>query len=118
MMLSSSESEEETIVVRKRPVFRERVNWNFLVSNSVFKENFRCTPEKAELLLQIIGSDIEPKCYRNHALSPKEKLLISLRFFGDNDDYHAIGAAERIPIFVSLLHYCIFLFRCIKGYSF
>jgi len=93
-MISSSEEEEEEYQVRVYN-FRERVDWGQF-SDSIFKTNFRCSRATAEILLQLIGADIQPQYYRNHALSAKERLLIALRFFGDNDDYHAVAAAERI----------------------
>lgn len=95
LMETSSESEDELVQVqRRRPTFRDRINWhNF--SSAVFRENFRCRPEHAEILLQLVGEDLQPKYFSNHALTAKEKLLIALRFFADNDDYHAVGSAER-----------------------
>lgn len=94
MESSSSESEVE-INDRKKPIFRERIDWEGQFSSAVFRENFRCTPQTAEIILQLIGPDLQPRYFCNHALCPKESMLIALRFFADNDDYHAVGCSER-----------------------
>jgi hypothetical protein len=92
---SSSESElEEYGNQRNEYLFRERMDWATF-SPAVFRQHFRCSSAVAELLLQQIGIYITPKVYRNHALDPKSRLLITLRFLGDNDDYHTIAACER-----------------------
>lgn len=106
MESSSDESENEMMEMeeRRRPMFRERMNWEGF-STAVFKEQFRCTPQHAEILLQLIGPQLQPKYFSNHALTAKEKLLVGLRFFADNDDYHAVGCAERI-FFLPILIIC------------
>lgn len=63
--MDSSDSDDQ--VERNVYLFRERVDWS-IFSAAVFKENFRCNPTMAELLLQLIGADIQPNFFRNHAL--------------------------------------------------
>lgn len=78
-MNSTSESECEENP-RRKYLFRDRMVWDARFPAATFKASFRCSAEKAELILQIVGADLTPKYFSNHALDAKEKLLIALRF--------------------------------------
>lgn len=62
-----SDTDSDSSIEEKHYLFRERVD-SRIFSSAVFRENFRCTPEMAELLLQLIGVDIQAQYCRNHAL--------------------------------------------------
>lgn len=55
-----------------------------------FHQRFRFTPRQFEMLLQILGQALKPKSVANHAISPKHKLLATLRFYASNDYYYTL----------------------------
>lgn len=95
---SSSSDEEDDIIVtrtqlqeqRPRKVFRDRINFEFFLE-SEFIERFRISRSAAEKVLNAIGSTIDHKCHLNHALVPKQQLLLALHFYGNGSQYHGIG---------------------------
>lgn len=50
-------------------------------------------------LLGIIEGCIAAKRATNHALSPRQRLLVALRFFASGDYFYCVGDAERENFF-------------------
>jgi hypothetical protein len=70
----------------------------YVIIRKLINLRFRLRPCQAEQLLNIIGEDIRPIFPRNHALSPKERLLVALRFFATNAEFYTIGDGERMSL--------------------
>lgn len=96
---SSSSSDENDIIVpqaeRRRRVVRDRINFDFL-QESVFVERFRLSRSAAEKVLNSIGHLIDHRTTKNHALNPRQQLLVALHFFGNGSQYHSIGDMHGI----------------------
>lgn len=95
---SSEEETEENVEIeqiqRRRRIYRPRINFNF--DNQEFIRRFRIYPSVAEQVLNVIGERIQHKTQMNHALSPKQQLLIALHFFGNGSQYHGVGDMHGI----------------------
>lgn len=89
--MSSQESDEERVIVRRPRNFRERINYNMLQNTYGFNERFRLGfPQFAHLLQQIEGR-LQHLTGRNHALGPHQQLEIALHWLGTGTQYHSIG---------------------------
>uniref|UniRef100_A0A915DQH9 Uncharacterized protein n=1 Tax=Ditylenchus dipsaci TaxID=166011 RepID=A0A915DQH9_9BILA len=81
-MSSSDESfEDERIIAPRQRVFRLRT---VITDPTQFRERFRLTPRQADVLLSLLGEQLEPSTFRSNAMSAKEKLLCALRFYSSN----------------------------------
>lgn len=87
---NSTSNNNVVIVQQNTRQIRPRINFEFGQSTS-FKQRFRIAPATADAILNIIGPRIEHKTNRNHALSPRQQLLVALHFFGSGCQYHCIG---------------------------
>lgn len=96
---SSSSSEEEEINLemqnRRRKIYRDRINFDFFLE-SVFIERFRLSRSAVENVLIAIGPRIDYKTNKNHALNPKQQILVALHFYGNGSQYHSIGDMHGI----------------------
>lgn len=96
---SSSEDEGDQTQSEGRPrrkrVFRDRINFEFFLE-STFMERFRLSRFATETVLNAIGSVIDHKTDKNHALDPKQQLLVALHFFGNGSQYHSVGDMHGI----------------------
>lgn len=88
---SSSDSENEEIVVRRERIFRNRINYQHITGNYEFNERFRLRYEKFQWLLGRIENHLNHPTRRNKALSAKQQLEIALHWFGTGAQYHAVG---------------------------
>jgi hypothetical protein len=95
---SDSSSDEDTFIANRRPrVYQPRMEY----LNSVdFRERFRLTLHQAELLLTIIGSQIETRSTVSTAMSACHKLLVTLRFYASNSFYYTIGDGQGLSLYV------------------
>jgi len=91
---SDTDSEDER-PIRKRKVFKERINYNDLYGVE-FKEKFRLRPEEVDFVLTRIGAHIQHETTRNNALSPKNQLLTVLHWLGNGSQYHGTGDMHGI----------------------
>ena len=57
---------------------------------------FRLMPWQADLLLNIIGPQIETKSRNLTAMPAKHKLMIALRFYASNGFYYFVGDGQGI----------------------
>lgn len=99
---SSSSSEEENNVIqaqserqRQRNVYRDRINFDFFLE-SVFVERFRLSRSATEKVLNAIAFRIDHRSHMNHALNPKQQILVALHFFGNGSQYHSVGDMHGI----------------------
>lgn len=99
---SSSNEEDDTIISRtqlqeqrRRRVYRDRINFEFFLE-SAFIERFRISRSAAEKVLNAIGPTIDHRSHINHALVPKQQLLLALHFFGNGSQYHGVGDMHGI----------------------
>lgn len=97
---SSSSEEEENALERqrhrpRRRIYRDRINFDFFLESS-FIERFRISRSTAEKVLLYIGPIIQHKTERNHALSPRQQLLVGLHFYGIGSQYHSVGDIHGI----------------------
>lgn len=94
---SSDEDEIENIdynnvMIQQRSRRQIRPRINFVLGQvSSFKQRFRIAPMTADTILNIIGPIIKHRTKRNHALDPRQQLLIALHFFGSGCQYHCVG---------------------------
>ena len=58
---------------------------------SDFKERFRLEPHQVDQLLLTIGPDLQQPTSRSGALSPKQQILITLRFLATGSFYKVIA---------------------------
>jgi hypothetical protein len=85
-----SSDEEQQVSIRQR-VFLPRA----IVSDpAMFRQRFRLTSRQADVLLGILGPELEPSTNRSLSLSAKEKLLCALRFYASNSFLYCVGDAE------------------------
>ncbi|KAI1706254.1 putative nuclease HARBI1 [Ditylenchus destructor] len=91
--MSSTDSDEplSQLQIRRKRTFRPRPDITDAVE---FRMRFRLTLRQCEILLTIIGPDIQRTTLRSHALSAKEKVLCALRFYASNSFYYSVGDAE------------------------
>lgn len=91
---SSSSSESEDEIVRRRRHFCDRIN--FGLNTYAFQEKFRLSAPAAEYVLRCIAEDLLLSTRRNKALSPEMQLLTTLHFIGSGCQYHGIGDMHGI----------------------
>lgn len=91
LIYESSDEDELAVVPRRRRVFNRRIEY---LNANEFRERFRLMPWQAELLLNTIGSDIEPRDKKRTSMSAKHKLMAALRFYAANTFYYTIGDAQ------------------------
>lgn len=89
--MSSSESDNENVIVRRPRIFRERVPYNHMENSYEFNERFRMTFERFASLLEVLQPYLEHPTQRNHALTPHQQLQIALHWFGTGTSYHAVS---------------------------
>lgn len=102
---SSSEEENETNILPagtnyrqvqlRRQIYRSRINFE-ICSAKVFIERFRISASAAEKVLNAIGPLIIHRTNINHALNPKQQILVALHFFGTGNQYHAVADMHGI----------------------
>lgn len=91
---SSSENENEEIIqIRRRRVFRPRINSAFR-SLFEFNERFRMTSVQMEQLRMDIGHMLLHPTDRSQALSTKMQICIALHWLGNGGQYHVISDAH------------------------
>lgn len=83
---SDSDNEEEP-----KKTFRVRRTYD---NASEFYQRFRFNPRQAELLITLIGPSLMTHGSSKYCLSPKQKLLVSLRFYASNDFYYTLHDSE------------------------
>jgi hypothetical protein len=96
MISDSSDSDDENAAALHR---RPR---NFKIRNDFeeydFKRKFRLTFVAAEDVLLVIGADLQSETLRNMALTPRQQLLVFLRFVASNSIYSTLADAHGISI--------------------
>lgn len=86
-------SDDENVPSFRRPrIFKARINFDI----TDFKERFRMTSNQVSVLVDRIGRFLEHKTRRNFALSPRQQVLIALRFYADGGSFRLIGDAHGI----------------------
>jgi nuclease HARBI1 len=90
--MDTSSSDDETVIVRKKPLYKPRINFD--IDN--FKECFRLSRTMVDTVVNIIGGYLEPKTYQNFALTPIEQILLSLRFLATGGYYALVGDAHGL----------------------
>ena len=55
------------------------------------RERFRLSPEAASSLEDVIAASIAHETGRNHALSPREQLLVTLRFYATGSFFRMVA---------------------------
>ncbi|XP_043217108.1 putative nuclease HARBI1 [Amphibalanus amphitrite] len=75
-------------------VVRPRINGDEDLSPTKFRERFRLERAVVEKILHFIGDDLAHDTDRNHALTPKQQLLLTLRFLATGSFYHVVGDAH------------------------
>ena len=88
-----SSSDEE--IIRHERVFRSRINFH-RNDEKEHRERFRGNEEMVTLLLNRIGGQLERQTNRNHALSPRQQLLLCLRYLSGNAFYHLNGDSHGV----------------------
>jgi hypothetical protein len=84
---SDGSSDEEDVVARRQRIFRPRI----VVGNAAeFKERFRLSMRQFEMLLNAVGPRLESATLRSKPISPKESLLMALRFYASNGFYYSM----------------------------
>lgn len=96
LLAGDESSDEEQVVPNQRPrVYQPRMEYlNF----ADFRERFRLTPRQAELLLSIIGPQIQTRSNVSTAMSASHKLLATLRFYASNSFYYTIGDGQGLSL--------------------
>ena len=89
-MDSDSSDSDNELFQRRQRTFKEIININI----TDFKERFRLTENQSEQLVIRIANHLIHPTRRNHALSPRQQLLVALRFLATGGFYHLIGDAH------------------------
>jgi len=87
-------SDEDSIVqvrLKRKKVFRQRINYNQL-QDFTFKEKFRLRKSEVEFVLEHIGQILRYRTTKNKALTPEQQLLTTLHWLGNGGQYH--GTAD------------------------
>ncbi|KAG5896331.1 hypothetical protein JTB14_030534 [Gonioctena quinquepunctata] len=87
MWSSDSEGDNENAHAVYR--FRERINF-VILTDGEFVKRFRLHREHCETVLQDIGPAIANHTSRWYGLSPLQKLLIAMHWFGNGGQYHGV----------------------------
>ena len=69
-----------------------------LVDGMLFFQQFRMTPGKYESLLRLVGHTIRKSSVRRDAISPGERLAVTLRYLVTGDGQSTIAASYRSSI--------------------
>ena len=88
-------------VPKRRRNFRRRVNFCVTFPGTIghdieFKEKFRLSTECVAFLENRLGQALQHSSLRNMALSPRQQLLLFLRFVGTNGYYHLVADAHGV----------------------
>ena len=102
---SDSESEAE-IEIRQMRTYRIRIDF---ANESEFYRRFRMNKRVFDVLLGLVNRELSPASVTPTALTAKDKLLLTLNFYGTNDPYFAVGDT-RYFCFVFYLHFHSFSF--------
>ena len=79
----------EAYIQHRRPrEFKERINFSY--DHADFVQRFRLSQETVHYLEERIGHHLQRNSNRNHALTPSQQILTSLRFLATNGFYHLI----------------------------
>ncbi|KAG5897461.1 hypothetical protein JTB14_002722 [Gonioctena quinquepunctata] len=78
---SSSDSDDDYVFVRRRKVYRERVNNLEKFDDLDFFDRFRITKPTFHLLLETIEHLIETPTNRGGSIKPMNQVLLTLRFY-------------------------------------
>ncbi|KAG5882834.1 hypothetical protein JTB14_008017 [Gonioctena quinquepunctata] len=78
---SSSDSDDDYVFVRRRKVYRERVNNLEKFDDLDFFDRFRITKPTFHLLLETIEHLIETPTNRGGSIKPINQVLLTLRFY-------------------------------------
>lgn len=92
---SESDFEEEVVIMRRRRLFRPRVNYTFQTVFE-FNERFRLSGIKLQELCERIGHVLQHDTARNHALTVPQQIQAALHWLGTGAQYHAVGDMHGI----------------------
>lgn len=70
--------------------YLERINFN-VDGEMQFREAFRISHVQCEYLLSKIGIYVQHKTKKNRAMSPKDRMLMTLHWLGSGAQYHGIA---------------------------
>src|SRR4051794_22341075 len=91
-LVEDSSDEDDVVVVQHRQrVYQPKAEYLNAVD---FHERFRLTPWQADLLLGIIGPDLQTTSRTPTAMTPKHKLMAALRFYASNGFYYFVGDGQ------------------------
>lgn len=91
LLYDSSDESDNEIAVKRRRIFRPRLEYEFLESTLEYNERFRLKRDKFLLLINLLSAILERETNRSHSLTVQQQLLITLRWLGTGTTYHAIG---------------------------
>ncbi|XP_065361950.1 putative nuclease HARBI1 [Calliphora vicina] len=91
LLYDSSDESDTEITIRRRRLFRPRLEYEFLESTLEYNERFRLKRDKFILLLNLLSPILENETNRSHSLTVQQQLLITLRWLGTGTTYHAVG---------------------------
>lgn len=86
------EADQQPLWQRRQRIFCKRINFEIID----FRARFRCTVYQVSDLVNTIGQFLQHDTYRNHALTPRQQVLIALRFFADGAGLRIIGDAHGV----------------------
>lgn len=95
MSADDDSSSDDDRFQRSERVFKDRINFQH-DGDKEQRERFRGNEDVVAFLLGRIGSQLEHRTRRNYALSPRQQLLLCLRFLSGNGFYHLTGDSHGI----------------------
>lgn len=91
---------------RKKKCKKERKSDYDELDDNKFLKRYRITKSSFAVLLEMIEPKIKCKTHLNNAITPKEQLLIALRFYAENSFQTTIG--DLIGVSQASVHRAIF----------
>lgn len=97
ILFSSDESDDDEVPQRhhNRRQFKVRINFEH-INGFQFKESFRLSMVAVEFVENAIGADLFRITRRNHSLTPRQQLLVTLHWLGNGSQYHGIAAMHGV----------------------
>ncbi|XP_045458300.1 putative nuclease HARBI1 [Melitaea cinxia] len=76
---------------RRNPVFRQRINYMQALDDTDFRIRFRLTKHAVNYVFLLIVNQISSTTERNYAISPINRLLLTLRYYATGSFLNVVG---------------------------
>lgn len=92
----SSDSSEDEVLIRRRRIFRTRIDYVHMEMSYEYNERFRLSSHKFQSMVVLLRPYLERVTERSKALPAELQLQVALHWMGTGAQYHAIADMHGI----------------------